>query len=69
MQRNMSQMKKKGGKITAKGLNGMEMSNMHNKEFKVMAIKILTRLEKRVEDIFNKEKILYFKKNQTRKTQ
>ena len=47
----------------------MEMSNMHNKEFKVMAIKILTRLEKRVEDIFNKEKILYFKKNQTRKTQ
>ena len=28
----------------------MKLSNMSDKQFKVMAIKILTRLEKRVED-------------------
>lgn len=48
-QRNTSQMKEKH-KTTTKGVNEMKLSTMPDKQFKVMAIKILTRLEKRVED-------------------
>lgn len=44
-QRNIFQMKEQD-KITASELNKMEVNNMPEKEFKVMAIKILTGLEK-----------------------
>ena len=44
---NMPQMKDQD-KITARDLNEMEIINMSDREFKVMVIKILTRLEKRV---------------------
>lgn len=50
---------KEQDKITAKDLSKMEISNMPDREFKVLIIKILTRLEKRVEDnseAFNKKK-------------
>ena len=53
-------------KVTARELNETEISNMPDKELKVMVIKILTQLEKRVKDlseIFNKE-IENIKKNQ-----
>ena len=46
----MSQMKEQD-KITVRELNEMALSNMPDREFKVMVIKILTGLEKRVEDI------------------
>ena len=49
---------KEQDKITARKLNEMEISNMHDRESKVMVIKILTGLEKRVEDLsenLNKE--------------
>ena len=39
---------KEHDKITARVLNETELSNVPNREFKVMVIKILTRLEKRV---------------------
>jgi len=42
---------KKQNEITAKELNEMEISNMSNREFKVMVIKILTGLEERVENM------------------
>ena len=45
----------------------MEISHMPHREFKVMVIKILARLEKRVEDLsetFNKERT-NIKKNQS----
>lgn len=54
----MSQMKELN-KITAREQIQMERSNILDREFKVMVIKILTRLEKRVEDLsetLNKEK-------------
>ena len=38
-------------KITARELNGTEISNTPDKEFKVMVKKILTGCEKRVEDL------------------
>ena len=53
-QRNMSQMKKnktkKPQKITEE-LNEMEIRNIPDKEFKIMVIKVLIRLEKRVEEL------------------
>ena len=53
----MSQVKEQD-KITARDLNGMEVSNIRDKEFKLVVIKILPGLEKRVEDLsetLNKE--------------
>ena len=53
----MSQMKEQV-KSTAKELNETEISNIPNREFKVMVMKILTGCEKRVEDHsekFNKD--------------
>ena len=64
-QRKMSKMKDKD-KITAIELNETEINNMPDTDFKVMVIKILTGLEKRLEnlsDTFNKE-IENIKKNQ-----
>ena len=46
----MSQMKKED-KITAKELNETEIGDMCGREFKLMAIKIFTGLERRVEDL------------------
>ena len=48
-QRNMSQMNKQD-KITARKVNKMKISNMPDREFKVMFIKMVTGLEKRVEE-------------------
>ena len=45
-QNNMSQMKEQD-KTTARDLSEMEISNMPDREFKVMLIKILTGLEKK----------------------
>ena len=45
-QRNISQIKIKQVKITARELNEMEISNMPDRGFKVMAIKILIGFEK-----------------------
>ena len=62
-QSTMSQMKQKD-KITAREPNETLISNMPDREFKVMVIKIFSRLEKRVEDfseILNKE----IKRNQS----
>ena len=62
----MCQMKEEE-KITATELNEMETSNMSDREFKVRIIKILTGLEKRVENLretLNKE-IDHTKKNQS----
>ena len=61
IQKNMSQMKKKKkqDKTTAKDLSEIEINNIPDKEFKVIIIKILTGLEKKVEDFsetLNKEK-------------
>ena len=56
-QRNMSQ-KKEHDKITAGDVSEREINNMPDTEFKVMFIKILTRLQKKVKDIceaFDKE--------------
>ena len=56
-QRDVSQMEGQD-KITARGRNKTEISNMPDRGFKVTVIKILTGLEKRVEDIsetLNKE--------------
>ena len=61
-EKNMSQMKT--GETTARDLSKMYISNMPDREVKVMIIKILIGLEKRVEDIsetLNKE----IKKNQS----
>lgn len=41
---------KEQDKIAAKEINKIEISNMPDIEFKGMIIKILTRLQKRVED-------------------
>ena len=49
-QRNLSQMKEKN-KATAKDLSKRDVSNMADGEFKAIIIRILTGLEKRVEDI------------------
>ena len=38
-------------KITARDLNEMDISNMPEREFKVMIIKIFTGLEKGLEDL------------------
>ena len=46
-QRNVSQ---EQGKTTARDLSTTEVSNMPDREFIVMIIKILTELEKRIED-------------------
>ena len=46
----MSQMKEQD-KITARDLCEMDVSNMADREFKVMVIKILTGLKNRVENI------------------
>ena len=46
---NVSQMKEQD-KITARQLNEMEISNMPDRKCKVIVIKILTGLEKRVEN-------------------
>ena len=65
-QRNMLQMKKQD-KTTARDPSEMYINNMPDQEFKVMIIKILTGLEKRVEDLsetFNKE-TENIKKNQS----
>ena len=54
--------------MTAKQLNETEISNMPDREFKVMVIKLFTGLEKGVEDLketFNKERE-NFLKNQLR---
>ena len=42
---------KKQGKATATSLREKDVSNIPDKEFKVMIIKIPTGLEKRVEDM------------------
>ena len=50
---------KEQDKLTARELNKPGMSNMPDKEFKVMVIKRLNRLEKRVKDLnetLNKER-------------
>ena len=63
----MSQMKEED-KIIAGDLNRTEISNAPDRKFKVMIIKILTGLEKRVEDLsenFNTE----IKKNQQEQEQ
>ena len=55
----MTQMKEQN-KTTTKKLNEMEISSMSDKEFNVTVIKILTGLEKRVEDFseaFNQKKM------------
>ena len=49
------------GKITARKLNEMERRNVPGREFKVIVLKILTGLEKKLEN-FNKE-IDHIKKN------
>lgn len=46
-ERNVSQMKKQH-QITVRGLTKMDISNIPDREFKVINIKILTGLEKRV---------------------
>ena len=47
---------KEKDKITTRELNQTEVNNMPDGEFKVMVIKIVTGLEKRVEDLsLNKE--------------
>ena len=46
----MSQVKEQD-KITIRNLSKTEMSNMPDREFKVMFIKIYTGFQKRVEDI------------------
>ena len=54
----MSQMKEQD-KTMVKSLNETEISDMPDKEFKVMVIEILTRLDKRVEvlsESFKKQK-------------
>jgi len=64
--RNMSQMKEHD-KITTRELNKTEISNMPKGEFKVMVIKILTGLEKAVDELsenFNKD-MESIKKNQS----
>ena len=43
--------RKEQEKITARDLSQMDISNMPDRKFKVIIIKILTGLEKRVEDI------------------
>ena len=55
-QKNMSQIKE-WDKATARYISKEEISNIPDREFKVMVIKILTELKKRIEDIsetFNK---------------
>ena len=50
--------KKEQENISEKGLNETKISNMFDKEFKVMIIKMLTGLERRVEEpseTFSKE--------------
>ena len=59
----MSQMKEQD-KITARDLSYMEISNMSDKEFKEMIIKILTGLEERVRD--NSETLSDDKKKRTK---
>lgn len=41
---------KEQDRITIKKLNEMEINNMPDEKFKVMVIKILSRLEKRVDE-------------------
>lgn len=56
-QRNMFQTKEQG-KTPEKGINETEVSNLFNKEFKVIVIKMLIKLGKIIEDLsenFNKE--------------
>ena len=63
----MSQMKEQE-KIIARHLNKMKISNISDREFKVIIIRILTGLEKRVENlskILNND-IENMKKNQSR---
>lgn len=48
--RNMSQMKE-WGKITARKLNEMEVSNKSDREFKAMVIKMLVELKKILKDL------------------
>ena len=65
-QRNMPQMKQQEKKITGREQKEMEISNMPDREFKVMVIKILI-IKKRVEDLnktLNKE-IKNIEKNQS----
>ena len=62
-QRNMSQMNEQD-KLTARDVRKMEVSDTPGREFKVIIIKVLTELEKRVEDInetLNKEKKMEMK--------
>ena len=42
---------KEQDKITGRDLSEMEISNIYDKEFKVMIVKILTGLDKRLERI------------------
>ena len=49
-QRNISQMKEQDQTI-ARDQSKMDVSNMPNREFKVIIIKVLTGFEKKVEDI------------------
>ena len=60
----MSQMKEQD-QTTARDLSEMVISSMPDREFKVMVIKILTGLEKRMEDISETltTEIEEFKKN------
>jgi len=48
--RNLSQIKEEN-KATTRDLSKTDISNIPDKEFKVMILRILTGLEKRVEDI------------------
>ena len=57
-QRNIPQMKDQG-KITTTDLNKMEISNMTDRELRVMVIKILHGLEKRVETSVRPLKLKY----------
>lgn len=49
--------KKEQDKTSEKVVKGIEITDLHDKEFKVMVIKILTRLERRMDKLsknFNK---------------
>ncbi|VFV39055.1 Hypothetical predicted protein, partial [Lynx pardinus] len=59
--------KKEQEKSSEKELNETEISNMSDKEFQVVIVKIFTGLEKRVKDLSEtlKKEIEHIKKNQS----
>lgn len=64
-QGNISQMKEQD-KITAKHLNEMKIASTSNKYFKILVTKILTGLEKNVDDLLDiQQRSGKYKKNQS----